>query len=92
MLTATVPLLFSYLTLDEYRSGEQRLLPEVVVECGFGGWIVTLKNHEESLQATIEVDVWEDIPSALEAALASGKMPWKEFKSFRKKKPKKGGS
>lgn len=85
-----MPGLFTWLTQDGYSDGSQRLLPEVAVECGFGGWIVTVKDHEQGLQAALEVDVWADIPSALESALLAGTLPWKEFKTYRKKKPKKG--
>jgi hypothetical protein len=82
-------MLFEWLTRDGYADGEERLVPEVLIECGFGGWNVTLKDHEMGLQATFECDQWEDIPALAESLYAKGKLPWKEFRTYRTKKKKK---
>ncbi len=55
------------------------------MECGLGCWVVTLRDHESRLQAVIEADQWQDIPSQLEGLLGRGAIPWKPFKSYRKK-------
>jgi hypothetical protein len=49
---------------------------------------VTLRDHEARLQASIEADCWQDIPAQLEGLLGRGAIPWKPFKSFRKKEKK----
>lgn len=46
---------------------------------------MTIKDHESRLQASFEADMWRDVPAALESLLARGKLPFKPFKSFRKK-------
>lgn len=59
-----------------------------MIECGLGCYVITIRDHESRLQAVVECDTWADIPSMLDSLLGSGKLPWKPFKSFRKKEKK----
>jgi hypothetical protein len=56
-----------------------------VVEVGLGCYVVTLRDHESRLQCSVEADCWSDVPSQLEGLLGRGQLPWKPFRSFRKK-------
>lgn len=49
---------------------------------------MTVKDHESRLQAVIDCDTWNDIPPLLDSLLCGGKLPWKPFKSFRRKEKK----
>lgn len=55
------------------------------MECGLGCWVVTLKDHEGRVSCAFEADCWADIPAQLESLLGRGTLPWKPFKSYRKK-------
>lgn len=64
------------------------MLPELTIECGLACYLVTLRDHEGRQQATVECDMFRDIPSLLEGLLARGKAPWKAFRSYREKAKK----
>jgi hypothetical protein len=46
---------------------------------------VTLREHDAGLQAVLELDQLVDLATAVEAVLASGKVPWRPYKSYRSK-------
>jgi hypothetical protein len=82
---ATAPFLWELLTRTEYKPGKPRLVGELVVEASVGCWLVTLREHEVQKQFTVPVETLAGLAGALEAVLASGSIPWRDFKSYKLK-------
>lgn len=78
--------LWELLTLDRYKDGSKRMLPELTVNRVPGGYEVSLRDHEMCCQVTTFSRQLHLIGPALETALHDPTRPWKPFQSYRNKK------
>jgi len=85
-LESSCPDLWELLTLDKYKDGSKRMLPELTVNRVPGGFEVSLRDHEMCLQITTFAPILMDLGRALETALHDPTRPWKPFQSYRNKK------
>jgi hypothetical protein len=75
--------LWELLTRTAYAGGKVRLPADLNVEVGAGCWLVTIRCHSEGCCATVPVMSLESLPVALEEALATDRVAWRPYETWK---------
>jgi hypothetical protein len=79
------PDFWELITMDEYKEGKSRTLPDIKITRTSGGYMVTILEHDTLQSKTFPLDRLENLAAACEKALHSDMYPWQAAKSFKNK-------
>jgi hypothetical protein len=65
------------------------LAGEVTIELGASCWLATVRCHEEGLMFTLPIPACLEALQEIERALCSGRVPWREFDSWKTREKRK---